>query len=160
MPQPLSTAAMALAVPFIARFEGFRARPYLCPAGAWSIGYGATHHSDGSPVTPNDKEIAEAEARAHLAAAIEGTERALYSLLKRAPSAQQYAALLSLVYNIGVGDFAASTLFTKFNAGDIAGAADEFLAWDKAHIDGKSVCVPGLRRRRAAERKLFLGGAS
>ena len=160
MSQPLSAAAVALAVPFIARFEGFRARPYLCPAGIWSIGYGATRNADGSPVVPNGRIITQAQARAQLAAALERTAEALNLLLARAPSVPQYAALLSLAYNIGVNALARSALLEKFNAGDIAGAADEFLAWDKAHIGGRLVCLPGLKRRRAAEYALFLGGNS
>lgn len=66
---------------------------------------------------------------------------------------EQFDAMVCLAYNIGVGAFSNSTLVKLFNAGDIQLAADQFLRWDKA--GGKS--LKGLRRRRAAERALFLG---
>lgn len=65
----------------------------------------------------------------------------------------QFDAMACLAYNIGAAAFANSTLVRLFNAGDIQLAADQFLRWDKA--GGKS--VKGLRRRRAAERALYLG---
>lgn len=64
----------------------------------------------------------------------------------------QLDALVSLCYNIGVGAIAKSTLVRKLNAGDINGAANEFLKWNKAN--GR--ILSGLTRRRIAERKLFL----
>jgi lysozyme len=71
----------------------------------------------------------------------------------RAPLTQgQFDALCSFVFNVGLGHFGSSTLLKKLNAGDYAGAASEFLRWDKA--SGKS--LPGLRERRSAERQRFL----
>lgn len=64
----------------------------------------------------------------------------------------QRAALVSLVFNIGAGAFAGSTLLKKLNAGDFAGAADQFLVWKKV----QGVDSPGLMTRRASERALFL----
>jgi lysozyme len=66
---------------------------------------------------------------------------------------EQFDGMVCLAYNIGVGAFANSTLVKLFNAGDIQLAADQFTRWDKA--GGKS--LKGLRKRRAAERALFLG---
>lgn len=66
---------------------------------------------------------------------------------------EQFDAMVCLAYNIGVGAFSGSTLVKLFNAGDIQLAADQFPRWDKA--GGKS--LKGLRKRRAAERALFLG---
>lgn len=91
-------------------------------------------------------------------------EREVTSICTRQPDQCQFDALVSFAYNVGsdidadtiaegLGD---STLLRKFNAGDIRGAADQFLSWDRA--GGKSMW--GLRRRRAAERVLFLGGTS
>jgi GH24 family phage-related lysozyme (muramidase) len=79
------------------------------------------------------------------------------SLLQRAVDDNQFAALMALVFNIGAGNLAASTLLRKLNAGDLAGAADQFLAWDKARVDGVLQPLAGLTRRRKAERALFLG---
>jgi GH24 family phage-related lysozyme (muramidase) len=64
----------------------------------------------------------------------------------------QFDALVVFTFNVGIGAEAHSTLLAKLKAGDMAGAADEFLKWD--HAGG--VVVPGLTRRRKAERALFL----
>ena len=157
MAWPKNEDVLALAVPLVIAFEGFRARPYLCPAGNWTIGYGTTLYPDGKPVAASDSVIAEAEAEDFLRLALRRILIALRGLLSRPPNANQAAALLSLAYNIGTGALASSTLLAKFNAGGIAGAGGEFLNWDKARVDGRLVCVPGLTRRRAAERQLFLG---
>jgi lysozyme len=71
----------------------------------------------------------------------------------------QFDAMLCLAYNIGYGAFAGSTLLKKVNGGDIAGAADEFLRWDKAtnQKTGKKEPLAGLTKRRTRERRLFLG---
>ena len=67
-------------------------------------------------------------------------------------TANQYDALVSFAYNIGGPSLAASTLLKLLNTGDVAGAADQFLRWNKS----KGVVLAGLIRRREAERKLFL----
>ena len=64
----------------------------------------------------------------------------------------QFDALVSFTYNLGAGNLRSSTLLKKLNAGDYAGAADEFPKWNKA--GGKELA--GLTRRRNAERDLFL----
>lgn len=64
----------------------------------------------------------------------------------------QFDATVSFTYNLGAGSLSTSTLLRKLNAGDYAGAADEFLRWNKA--GGK--VLNGLTRRREAERALFL----
>ncbi|HEX3672669.1 MAG TPA: glycoside hydrolase family protein [Rhizomicrobium sp.] len=68
----------------------------------------------------------------------------------------QAAAMLSLAYNIGTGAFQGSTVLRKFNAGDIAAAADAFLMWDKGTVNGQKTVIPGLLNRRTQERTLFL----
>ena len=79
------------------------------------------------------------------------------SLLKVAVDDGQFGALMALVFNIGAGNLAASTLLRKLNAGDFAGAAEQFMAWDKARVNGVLQPLAGLTRRRRAERALFLG---
>lgn len=64
----------------------------------------------------------------------------------------QFDALVSFAYNVGSRALSTSTLLKKLNAGDIKGAADEFLRWNKA--GGKE--MPGLTKRRKAEREVFL----
>ncbi|MGL5832971.1 MAG: lysozyme, partial [Waterburya sp.] len=68
----------------------------------------------------------------------------------------QLGALTSLVYNTGVGLLYDSTLISKLNTGDYAGAAEEFPRWNKADQGGVLVELLGLTRRRLAEQKLFL----
>src|SRR5690606_2436890 len=69
------------------------------------------------------------------------------AVITRNMAQHELDAMVDLAYNIGVAAFQASTLVRKFNAGDTAGAADEFLRWDKS---GGRVLL-GLRRRRAAD---------
>jgi lysozyme len=70
-------------------------------------------------------------------------------------SQAQFDALVSFSFNVGLGNLQSSTLRMKYNRGDIEGAADEFLKWNKA--GGK--VLNGLVKRRQDERNLFLGGA-
>jgi lysozyme len=158
--------ALPLAEPLIEKWEGFRAAPYLCPAGIPTIGYGTTVYPNGVRVTLADGLVTIALAQAYLSAAVGRVAHDLFPLLKREPTVPQLAALLSLAYNIGVGvhdgirgDLADSTLLARFNAGNIPDAADCFLDWDKAHIHGHLVVLPGLHLRRAEERALFLRAA-
>jgi lysozyme len=162
---PARSEIFALAEPIIMAFEGFRAAPYLCAAGKPTIGYGTTRYPDGRKVSLSDHPCSRIEARVYLEYAM---RRVLEDLqgsgaVTRAPGLHQAAALESLAYNIGVGahdgikgDLADSTLLARFNAGDIAGAADQFLSWDKAHVKGRLTVLPGLTQRRGEERRLFL----
>jgi lysozyme len=151
------TAAVDLALPPIAEAEGFRAKPYLCPAGHWTIGFGMTRYPDGRAVAPGDRPITREEAADMLRTLIERLWEDIAPHFERVPVACQGAAMLSLAYNIGAGAFLASTLVKKFDAGDISGAADEFLRWNKARVNGAVVELAGLTARRRKERALFLG---
>jgi lysozyme len=142
------------ALPLIKAEEGFRAKPYLCPAGVWTIGYGTTVYPDERKVSVRDPAITETEALAFLRLDAEARWTRIAPHLTRAPTDGQGAAMLSLAYNIGTSAFLKSTCLRKFNAGDITGAADEFLRWNK----GGGKVLPGLVARRAAERALFLEG--
>jgi lysozyme len=68
----------------------------------------------------------------------------------------QLDALVSFVFNIGIGAFKGSTLLRKLNAGDYASASIEILRWNKATVEGRRVVLVGLARRRVAERELFI----
>ncbi|HET9427090.1 MAG TPA: lysozyme, partial [Allosphingosinicella sp.] len=138
----LSATGLAL----IKRFEGLRTRAYLCPAGVWTIGYGSTgrHVTEGRVVTAAD---AEDLLRGDLLRFEEAAR--LHAL----PAGQsQYDALVSFAFNVGITAFARSTLLRRHRAGDFAAAASEFGRWDK--VRGR--VLPGLARRRAAERRLYL----
>ena len=80
----------------------------------------------------------------------------LDSLLKKPANQNQKDAMISLIYNIGQSAFKNSTVLRMFNAGNYTLAADAFLMWNKATVNGEKVVLAGLQRRRVAERDLFL----
>ncbi|MGV3346257.1 lysozyme [Enterobacteriaceae bacterium LUAb1] len=132
-------------VALIKQFEGCSLSSYLCPAGICTIGYGHTAGvSDGEKITQcradelldGDLKVAEADV----------------NRLVTVPLRQgQFDALCSFVFNLGAGDLAGSTLLKKLNSGDTAGASDEFCKW----VHGGGKVLPGLVKRREAERELF-----
>jgi Phage-related lysozyme (muraminidase) len=132
----------------IKHLEGLRLQAYQCSAGVWTIGYGHT-----SGVHPGDI-IDEAQADIFLRQDVAASESTVMHFVTAALSQHQFDALVSFVFNLGSGNFAASTLLKKLNAGDYAGAADEFPRW--VHAAGKPLL--GLVRRREAERNLFMAG--
>lgn len=142
-----------LAIPLIKQFEGFRATPYFCPAGKQTVGYGHVIQLDDSLNYPLTEQAAESLLRAD----IQRFADDLYDLLPDASlTFPMRAALISLMFNIGTGAFAKSTLRTLIKGRLYEAAANEFLRWDKATVNGKKVVLPGLTARRAAERKLYL----
>ena len=153
-------AAEGIAKPY----ESLSLKPYLCPAGKPTIGYGTTWYPSGKAVTMDDPWISKEQASAYMRYAMLVMWHRLRKLLTRIPTANQGAAMLDLAYNIGIGirdgkkgDFADSDLLAAFNRGDDTRAAAEFLLWDKAHVHGKLIVLEGLKRRRQAERALYLG---
>jgi lysozyme len=136
----------------IKEFEGFRAVAYLCPAGVWTVGYGTTR-INGVAVTSKTK-VTTDEADAFLEQDLQLFEDGVNHNVTVQLTQNQFDALICFVYNLGVGSLKKSTLLKRVNAGKFAEAADEFLKWDKAN--GKK--LPGLTRRRKAERELFLKG--
>lgn len=146
------TDAMALAADIVAEFEGFRADAYLCPAGVYTMGFGSTRDADGKPVKPGMR-VSEAEARALLTRDLAGAAKAVDTLVAVPLAAHERAALISFVYNVGQGAFAASTMLRLLNDGDRDSAAAQFARWNKA----RGVVLNGLVRRRAAERAMFCG---
>lgn len=136
----------------IINFEGFSGKPYLCPAGIPTIGFGSTRYPDGTKVTLSDHEVTKEEALSILRGTLESFEKTVNTLVKPKLTQNQFDALVSFVYNVGSGNFSSSTLLVKLNQGKYLEAANEFLKWNKA--GGKP--LSGLIRRRAAERELFL----
>lgn len=136
----------------IKEFEGFRAKAYRDSVGVWTIGYGTTAAA-GVGVTPHEgMTITKAEAERYLKVTVDKFAAQILPKIKVPVSDNQFAALVSLAYNIGPGAFAKSTVLRLLNAGDVSGAADAFRMWNKA--GGK--VLAGLTRRREAERALFL----
>lgn len=143
--------AVKIALVLIERFEGLRLKPYLCPAGIWTIGLGNTYYLDGTPVRPGDPPLTR-EAAYILAADLLLAEY-LPGVLKavgQPATYKQLGALLSFAWNIGVPRFRTSTCAKKAAQGDWAAAADNMLLYTRA--SGR--VLPGLVRRRAAEAAL------
>ncbi len=146
------------AADFAAQFEGFSAAPYLDTVAAppvWTIGYGSTTvNGDGeTPVTADTAPIDEPTGRQWMANEFLRGAKVLADAVKVPLTVDEEAALLSFVYNVGIGAFLSSTLLRKLNAGDYAGAEAELPRWD--HSGGTEVA--GLLRRRLAEQALFEG---
>lgn len=143
----LSNNGMSL----LEQFEGLRLEAYLDSASIYTIGYGTIKYPDGSKVKKGDK-ITKAQAKEHKLHDLKDFESTVNTSVTVPLTQNQYDALVSLSYNIGSGAFKNSTLLKKLNSGDYKGAAEQFLAWNKA--GGKK--VQGLVNRREAERNLFL----
>lgn len=137
----------------IKQFEGFSAKPYKCPAGIPTIGYGATYYPDGKKVTLRDKPVSEADATAMLRSMLVQYENGVERYVQVPITQGQFDALVSFAYNLGLAALKGSTLLRLVNERNFVGAAAQFSRWNKA--SGK--VLPGLTRRREAERKLFVG---
>lgn len=135
----------------VKKHEGCKLTAYQCSANVWTIGYGNTFYEDGSPVKKGDK-ITQERAEELLKLIVDQFAVVMSYLLKQEINANQYSALMSIAYNIGMRYFAKSTLLKKvnYNPNDPA-IADEFKKWNKA----KGVVLPGLVKRREAEAKLY-----
>lgn len=113
--------------------EGCRLDAYQDEAGVWTIGYG-----DTANVTPGDRITVE-EAETRFVRRVQEFERAVVAAVKRPMSQGNFDALVSLCYNIGIGQFSGSELVRLFNAGDDEGAARQFGRW--IHVSGDEVPV-------------------
>jgi lysozyme len=125
--------------------EGLRLEAYRCPAGVWTIGYGHTGDvKEGQKITKHMAEVI-------LEYDLTRFEQAVTRLAPKA-TGPQFSAMVSLCFNIGITAFEGSALLRLFRAGDLAGAAVQFDRW--VYSGGK--VLPGLVKRRAAERALFV----
>jgi len=148
------TAALELAASLAKSFEGFSAKPYQDAVGVWTYLYGTTRDPNGNPVTaetpPGTPALGVDLMMRDMKSALDDLER----VVKKPLSPDEKAACTDLIYNIGAGNFNASTLLRLLNAGDYEGAANQILVWD--HAGGK--VLAGLLRRRQAEMALFQDG--
>jgi len=129
----------------VKEFEGLRLKAYRCPAGVLTIGYG---HTGG---VREGQVITEAEAEELLKKDLLIFERGVKNYVKVPLTDNQFSALVSFAYNVGLGAFGKSTLLRKINSRDYNGAAAEFARWNR----GGGKILPGLVRRREAEKALF-----
>jgi lysozyme len=131
-------------------FEGFRDTAYQDQRGIWTIGFG--HTLNVVPGMTCDK----SQGTTWLAEDMASAEACVNVNVRVSLTQGAFDALCDLAFNIGNGNFKQSTLLRLLNGGDTAGAAEQFLVWDKVHVDGELVDDAGLERRRQAERALFL----
>lgn len=151
---PMKTADAGRALIKLA--EGLALHAYPDPAThgePWTIGYGHTSRA-GSPAVHPGMTITAGDAERILIADLSVFEAAVIKVLTRQPTPNEFDAMVSLCFNIGAANFALSHLVQFFNAGNTSRSADAFLSWDHAagHV------MPGLLKRRHAERDLFLKG--
>lgn len=149
----MSTSAIAEAVEVAAAlcrpFEGLRLKPYICPAGYPTIGYGTVYKPDGTNVTMDHSPITKETAEAWLV--YELRHNYLAGVLKASPSLlahpKAFGAMTSFAYNLGVARYRSSTLRKRIDVQDWTGAREQLALW----VFGGGKKLPGLVRRRAAE---------
>ena len=155
------------------KFEGFRNRPYLCPAHIWTVGWGTVIYQDQIrlpmvriegkevpmirkeyPLRPEDNRVwPKEELAAMFKNDLAGFERSVLRLVPGVSGHQgRFDALVCLAYNIGAGNLQRSTIRMRANRGEWQGAAEAFRVWTK----GGGKVLPGLVKRREAEIALFL----
>ncbi len=140
----------------IEAFEGLRLKAYRDSVGVWTIGYGHSSRAGSRPVPCEGMVISQAEADRILANDLHIVEKAVLAAIKCPTEQGQFDAMVSLAFNIGIGAFRSSGVVRYFNRGRPLIAAEAFLSWDRA---GGRVLLD-LKRRRAAERMVFLSRAT
>lgn len=147
----LTTSSVGLNL--IKSFESFKSNPYLpTPNDKPTIGYGTTLYPNGIPVKLGDPSITEDQATEYLSAVLKPLEKQINKSVTIDLAQNQFDALISFAYNVGIGNFLNSTLLKKLNSDFVESAADQFLVWDKQAGN----VLAGLLRRREAERALFI----
>lgn len=133
------------------KWEGLKLEAYLCPAKIPTIGYGNTYYEDGRKVKIGDV-ITEERADQLFLMVAEDFAKRVRSLVKKTLNENQFSALVSFAYNLGVANLKSSTLLKKVNINpEDPSIRTEFLKWNKA--GGK--VLTGLTRRREDEAKLY-----
>lgn len=132
----------------IKHFEGFRNKAYQDIVGVWTIGYGCTHGVKAGMT------IIQEQGEAMLMRELNQFERAVDRLVIVDLNQNQFDALVSFAYNLGVGSLQTSTLLKRLNAGDYVAVPAQMLRWNKAGVKEAA----GLTRRREAEGVLFATG--
>jgi len=158
------------------KYEGYKNRPYLCPAHIWTIGYGHVLYQEQIrllmmrpegktqadipmirreyPLKPEDNRVwSKQEINDLFDADVASFERGVLRLVPGSVGSQgRFDALVSISFNFGLGNLQRSSIRIKANRGDWEGAADAFLLWNK----GGGKVLAGLDKRRKDERALFL----
>ncbi|WP_139412835.1 lysozyme [Bartonella mastomydis] len=146
----ISTEGLAL----IKQWEGLRLKAYEDSGGIWTIGYGHTSAA-GAPSVHKGMQITEKEAEEILRRDLKDCEAAVEKAVTVPLSDEQFAALVSFSYNVGITAFRKSTLLKKLNNGEYEAVPTELQKWTR--VGGKR--IQGLVNRRAAEAGLWAKGA-
>jgi lysozyme len=159
MTEPTSSEGVEM----IRRWEGWhkalsdgRAAPYKCPAGVWTIGYGATYWLDGRKIKPDDDPITKEVGTQLLARQLQSYAAAVDAYVKVPMHPDMRAALISFAYNVGTGALKTSTLLKRVNARRWKDCTAEFCKWR----NGGGRVLTGLLRRRQDEAALFMRGVA
>lgn len=148
-----ASEAVDIAAALCRPFEGLALKPYICPAGYPTIGYGTVYKPDGSKVTMEHPPIDKATAEAWLLHELR--HNYLAGVLKASPSLiahpRALAAMTDFAYNLGVARYRSSTLRKRVEEADWDDAKSELMKWTR----GGGKVLPGLVRRRAAEAALL-----
>ena len=140
-------------IELIKEFEGFSPTPYLCPANIPTIGYGSTFYRNGNKVKISDPKITIGEATEMLEVIVDRFALQIDKMITAKINQNQFDALVSFSYNVGVSAFKNSTLLRKLNIGENNSViVGEINKWNRANGN----VLAGLTRRRQAESKLFL----
>ena len=146
------TKASQKGLDLIKRFEGLKLKPYLCPANICTIGYGNTYYPSGAKVKLTDPAITKEKAEELLKFLLTSYEKGVDSFCRDDINQNQFDALTSFAYNVGVGNLQKSTLIKKVNKNpNDPTIRAEFMKWNK----GGGKVLLGLTRRRQAEADLY-----
>lgn len=132
-------------VTLIKNYEGLHLTPYLCPSRVWTIGYGHTRTVRAGLV------ITAEEADRLLDEDLRLVERAVQRLVTVPLNDNQFAALVSFAFNVGIANFEQSTLLRLLNRGWYEQVPAQLMRWNRANGE----VLGGLSRRRAAEGRLW-----
>lgn len=150
-------------ISFLEGYEIFRANPYYATVnekakGIVTIGYGSTFYPDGRKVRITDPPVTKEQARNMYIKTLAKFEADLRKLIKVEVTQNQWDALVSFIYNIGVGNFETSSVLREVNNKNFEATKANFAKWNKQKkADGTFVVIRGLTLRRAAEAKMFGG---
>lgn len=137
-------------VDLVKNFEGLRLKAYRCPAGVWTIGWGHTSAAGPPRVTP-DLRISEADAERVLRHDLADVAARIRPLIDVELTPNQFSALVSFAFNVGVGPFRTSSPLRYANAGRFDEVPARLALW----IKSKGRVQPGLVRRRREEGELW-----
>ena len=147
-------AAIDVLISLIKEFEGCKLKAYKCPAGVWTVGWGATG-PDIKEGTVWSQQYADAMLRKMANNVLDEALHESPRLRNETPGRQ--AAVADFIYNVGIGNYRKSTFKRMIDAGDFNEAKHAIMMWVKATDPktGKKVTLQGLVRRRQAEADLL-----